>query len=107
MKCKDGTTLHIRQSELLNEEQKEIYNILEIKHKAGETTKIYIWCNRCGTGSFFEIVLKPTDKAFWKKMCRRWVKLQYESFCHQRKNIYWGFKSCLWKGWRINDWVKL
>lgn len=42
MKCKDGTTLHIRQSELLNEEQKEIYNILGIKYKAGETTKIYI-----------------------------------------------------------------
>ena len=42
MKCKDSTTLHIRQSELLNEEQKEIYNILGIKHKAGETTKIYI-----------------------------------------------------------------
>ena len=42
MKCKDGTTLHIRQSELLNEEQKEIYNILGIKHIAGETTRIYI-----------------------------------------------------------------
>jgi len=42
MRCKDGTTLHIRQSELLNEEQKEIYNILGIKHKAGETTRIYI-----------------------------------------------------------------
>ena len=42
MKCKDGTTLHIRQSELLNEEQKEIYNILGIKHTAGETTRIYI-----------------------------------------------------------------
>jgi len=42
MKCKDGTTLHIRQCELLNEEQKEIYNILGIKHQAGEATKIYI-----------------------------------------------------------------
>jgi len=42
MRCKDGTTLHIRQSELLNEEQKEIYNILGIKHTAGETTRIYI-----------------------------------------------------------------
>jgi len=42
MTCKDGTTLHIRQSELLNEEQKEIYNILGIKHKAGESIKIYI-----------------------------------------------------------------
>ena len=42
MKCKDGTTLYVRQSELLNEEQKEIYNILGFKHKAGETTKVYI-----------------------------------------------------------------
>ena len=42
IKCKDGTTLHIRQSELLNEEQKEIYNILGIKHKAGETMRIFI-----------------------------------------------------------------
>ena len=42
MKCKDGTTLHIRQGELLNEEQKEIYNILRIKHTAGETIRIYI-----------------------------------------------------------------
>jgi hypothetical protein len=42
MRCKDGTTLHMRQSELLNEEQKEIYNILGIKHTAGETTRIYI-----------------------------------------------------------------
>jgi len=41
MKCKDGTTLHIRQSELLNEEQKIIYNILGVKHKAGETIKVY------------------------------------------------------------------
>lgn len=42
MKCKDGTTLYVRQSEELNEEQKEIYNILNIKHKAGETTRVYI-----------------------------------------------------------------
>ena len=41
MKCKDGTTLHIRQSELLNEEQKEIYNILDIKHKAGDIIKVF------------------------------------------------------------------
>jgi hypothetical protein len=40
MKCKDGTTLHIRQSELLNEEQKEIYTLLGVKHKAGETIKV-------------------------------------------------------------------
>jgi hypothetical protein len=41
MKCKDGTTLHIRQSELLNEEQKEIYNILDIKHKVGDIIKVF------------------------------------------------------------------
>lgn len=42
MKCKDGLTLYVRQSETLNEKQKEIYNILNIKHKAGETTRVYL-----------------------------------------------------------------
>jgi hypothetical protein len=42
MKCKDETILYVRQSENLNEEQKEIYNTLNIKHKAGKTTKVYI-----------------------------------------------------------------
>ena len=40
--CKDGTTLYIRQSTLLNENQKEIYSALGIKFKAGTTTKVYI-----------------------------------------------------------------
>jgi hypothetical protein len=42
MKCKDGTTLYIRQSTELNEEQKEIHDALNIKYKAGETTRVYI-----------------------------------------------------------------
>ena len=41
MKCKDGKTLHIRQSELLNEEQKTIFNILGVKHKIGKTLRVY------------------------------------------------------------------
>ena len=40
-KCKDGKILYLRQSSLLNEKQKEIFNILNINHKAGVTTKIY------------------------------------------------------------------
>jgi len=36
MKCKDNTTLHIRQSSELNEEQKEIYDALGLKYSAGE-----------------------------------------------------------------------
>jgi hypothetical protein len=42
MKCKDDSTLYIRQSSELNDKQKEIYNALGIKHKAGEVTKSYI-----------------------------------------------------------------
>ena len=40
-KCKDGQILYIRKSSLLNEKQKEIYNALNINHKAGSVTKIY------------------------------------------------------------------
>ena len=36
MKCKDSTTLHIRQSSELNEVQKEIYDALGMKYSAGE-----------------------------------------------------------------------
>ena len=36
MKCKDNTTLHIRQSSELNEAQKEIYDALEMKYSAGK-----------------------------------------------------------------------
>jgi len=40
--CQDGKVLYRRTSSLLtNEKQKEIYNILNINHKAGVTTKIY------------------------------------------------------------------
>jgi uncharacterized protein YbcV (DUF1398 family) len=42
MKCKDGTTLYIRQSEELNDEQKEIYDILNINYKAGKRTTVYM-----------------------------------------------------------------
>ena len=42
MKCRDGSTLYIRQSSELNEQQKEIYDALGIKYKAGEVTKTYI-----------------------------------------------------------------
>ena len=40
-KCKDGEILYLRKSSIPNEKQKEIYNTLEINHKAGVTTKIY------------------------------------------------------------------
>jgi len=40
-KCKDGQILYLRKSSLLNEKQKEIFNALDINHKAGVTTKIY------------------------------------------------------------------
>ena len=40
--CKDGQILYLRQSSLLtNEKQKEIYNTLNINHKAGVVTKVY------------------------------------------------------------------
>ena len=42
MKCKDNTTLYIRQSSELNEKQKEIYDALEIKYRAGDVTKTFI-----------------------------------------------------------------
>ena len=42
MKCKDGTTLYIRQSTQLNEDQKEICDALNIKYKAGETSRVLI-----------------------------------------------------------------
>jgi len=40
-KCKDGEILYLRKSSIPNEKQKEIYNTLEINHKAGVTTKTY------------------------------------------------------------------
>jgi hypothetical protein len=42
MKCKDNTTLYIRQSTELNEEQKEIHDVLKIKYQAGGITRVYI-----------------------------------------------------------------
>lgn len=42
MKCKDNTTLYIRQSSELNDRQKEIYDALGINYKAGDVTKTYI-----------------------------------------------------------------
>jgi len=42
MKCKNNSTLYIRQSSELTDKQKEIYDALGIKHKAGEVTKTYI-----------------------------------------------------------------
>ena len=42
MKCRDGSTLYIRQSSELNDRQKEIYDALGINHKVGEVTKTYI-----------------------------------------------------------------
>jgi len=42
MKCKDESTLYIRQSSELNEKQKEIYDALGIKYRAGDVTKTFI-----------------------------------------------------------------
>ena len=42
MKCKDNTTLYIRQSTELNEEQKEIHDTLNIKYQAGEISRVFI-----------------------------------------------------------------
>ena len=36
MKCRDNTTIHIRQSSELNEQQREIYDALGMKYSAGE-----------------------------------------------------------------------
>ena len=36
MKCKDNTTIHIRQSSELNEQQRGIYDALDMKYNAGE-----------------------------------------------------------------------
>jgi len=41
MKCKDGSTIYIRQSTELTEKQKEIYNALKINHQAGEVVHAY------------------------------------------------------------------
>ncbi len=41
MKCKDGSTIYIRQSTEPTEKQKEIYNALKINHQAGEVTHAY------------------------------------------------------------------
>ena len=42
MKCKDNTTLYIRQSSELNSKQKEIYDALGIKYRAGDVSKTYM-----------------------------------------------------------------
>ena len=42
MKCKDNTTLYIRQSSELNDRQKVIYDALGIKYRAGDVTKTFI-----------------------------------------------------------------
>ena len=42
MRCKDGLTLHIRQSVELNDEQKEIVDALEIPYQIGEVSRVYI-----------------------------------------------------------------
>ncbi len=42
MKCKDGTTLYIRQSTELNSEQKEIFDALGIKYQIGDISRSYI-----------------------------------------------------------------
>jgi hypothetical protein len=42
MNCRDGSTLYIRQSSELNDKQKEIYDALGIRYKAGEVSKTYI-----------------------------------------------------------------
>jgi len=42
MKCRDNTTIHIRQSSRLNESQKEIYDALDMKYSAGEVRQTEI-----------------------------------------------------------------
>jgi len=42
MKCRDNTTIHIRQSSELNEKQREIYDALGIKYSAGEVKQTEI-----------------------------------------------------------------
>lgn len=42
MKCRDNTTIHIRQSSELNERQREIYDALGIKYSAGEVKQTEI-----------------------------------------------------------------
>ena len=42
MRCKDGSTLHIRQSVQLNDEQKEIVDALGMKYQIGEVSRVYI-----------------------------------------------------------------
>jgi hypothetical protein len=42
MKCRDNTTIHIRQSSELNEKQKEIYDALDMKYSAGEVRQTEI-----------------------------------------------------------------
>jgi transposase len=42
MRCKDGTTIHIRRSVELELEQKEIYDALNIKYQIGDVNRIYI-----------------------------------------------------------------
>lgn len=42
MKCKDGTTLYIRQSTALNSEQKEIVDALGISYQIGDISRTYM-----------------------------------------------------------------
>ncbi len=42
MKCKDGRVLYVRKSSILNEKQKDIYDNLSLKYRAGRDTKVYI-----------------------------------------------------------------
>ncbi len=42
MKCKDGSTLYIRQSTEPTQEEKEIYDALGINHQVGEVTHTYV-----------------------------------------------------------------
>ena len=42
MRCKDGTTIHIRRSVELELEQKEIYDALNIKYQIGNVNRVYI-----------------------------------------------------------------
>jgi len=42
MKCKDGSTLYIRQSTESIEDEKDIYDALDIDYQAGEVTHTYV-----------------------------------------------------------------
>jgi len=42
IKCRDGSTLYVRQSVELNDEQKEIYDALGLKYQIGDVSRVYI-----------------------------------------------------------------